>query len=215
MVIKKFLQSCILLEEQGRRLLIDPGDMSFFEKKILPEDVGGVDVIVFTHRHRDHFDPEILKSILSLRAAVILSHEEIGEKLKESGIPHTLITTGETKTIGGFTIEAIEAPHGPSWKMPPYNLGFKIDNIFFHPGDCVSLENVETRVLALPIFGSWMRFPEAVSFAKRVKPKYVVPIHDALIKDVFLERVYEYYREPLEKGGISFYPLGLENSLMV
>ncbi len=215
MVIKKFLHSCILLEEQGRRLLIDPGDMSFFEKKISPEDIGGVDVIIFTHRHRDHFDLEILRSILNLKPATILTHEEIGGKLKELGISYDTIAAGEKKTVEGFTVEAVEAPHGPSWSTPPYNLGFKIDNVFFHPGDCVSLENVKTRVLALPVVGSWMRFPEAVLFAKRVKPQYVIPIHDAFIKDAFLDRVYDYFREPLEKEGISFYPLGLDNSLKI
>ncbi|MBI2121920.1 MAG: MBL fold metallo-hydrolase [Candidatus Sungbacteria bacterium] len=216
MIIKKFLHSCILLEEQGRRLLIDPGDMSFFEKKISPEDIGGADVIVFTHRHSDHLDLDILKKFLSLKQAKILAHEEIGKKLKESDIPYTSISAGETKIVEGFTIETIEAPHGHGLSVPsPYNLGFKIDNAFFHPGDCVSLENIETKVLALPVMGSWMRFPEAVLFAKRVKPQYVIPIHDALIGDVFIDRVYDYYRGPLEKDGISFYQLGLDNSLEI
>ena len=190
--------------------------MSFFEKSISPEDIGAVDLIVFTHRHRDHFDPDILSRILAAKQAKILAHVEISEKLKESGVPHIAIVAGEKKTIEGFTVEAVEAPHGPGAKaVVPYNLGFRIDGTFFHPGDCVSLENIETKVLALPVIGSWMRFPEAVLFAKRVKPQYAIPIHDVFIKDAFLDRVYDYYREAFEGTSISFHPLALGESLEI
>ena len=216
MKITKFLHSCVLVEKNGRKLLIDPGDMSFFEKKIFPEDIGGVDVILFTHRHRDHFYPEALQSILCIKTAMVLTHEEIGKELQELKITYTPIAAGEEKTVEGFRVEALGASHGPGGKAPlPHNLGYRIDGTLLHPGDCVTLENVEAVVLALPAIGSWMRFPEAVVFAERVKPQYVIPIHDVLIKDAFLERVYDYYREPLENKGVSFRPLAFGEVLEV
>lgn len=104
MKITKLLHSCLLIEKNGKKLLIDPGDMSFFEKKILPEDIGGVDIIIFTHQHRDHFYPDVLKDILSRKQAMVLVHEEIGEKLQKLEVPYTAIAAGETKIVEGFTI---------------------------------------------------------------------------------------------------------------
>ena len=69
MKIYKYLHSCLVLEENGKRLLIDPGAFSFLEGLLKPEDIGPVDAILLTHQHLDHYYPDALKIILGLRAA--------------------------------------------------------------------------------------------------------------------------------------------------
>jgi L-ascorbate metabolism protein UlaG (beta-lactamase superfamily) len=61
MQIKKYLHSCILIEESGKKLLFDPGAFVFIEGKFKPEEIVPVDVVVVTHSHPDHFFPEALK----------------------------------------------------------------------------------------------------------------------------------------------------------
>lgn len=205
MIIKKFLHSCTLIEENGKRLLIDPGDFVFREGKISPKDLGGVDVILFTHGHADHFSPEALKIILKSKPAVVLAHEEIAKVLTQEGISYDTISAGEKKIVQGFQIEAFGAPHGPSTTVPaPFNMAYKIDNKVLHPGDCITLEGVTAPVLALPVVGSWMRVVDAIEFAKRVKPQKVIPIHDVFIKESFIELFYESYEKRLAEASIDF-----------
>ena len=186
MIIRKFLHSCILVEENGKKLLFDPGTFSFLEKKLKPEDLGLVDVIVLTHLHPDHYFPEALKTIISLKPATIVTHEEIGKLLKEEGLSCETIKAGETKQVAGFTIEAFEAPHGCLPMPIPHNLAYLINGKILHPGDSFEIKDLKPcEVICLPLAGPWATLTEAVNFAKKMKPKTVIPIHDGIIKDFF------------------------------
>ncbi len=244
MIIKKYLHSCLLLEEDGKRLLIDPGMFSFIEGKLTPEDIGPVDVILFTHKHPDHYDPEALKAIIGssrlrsnntiLRPSeargevpIIVTHTEIGALLEKEGLPFEAIAAGETKTIAGFTIQALAAAHGPIPAEPPHNLAYLINGKVLHPGDSldVDVRGLASRVieakprststLALPIAGPWLRLVDALEFAKRLAPSHVIPIHDAIIKEFMLQRMNVMIASNLEAAGIAFHPIGLGESLDV
>lgn len=214
MSIKKYLHSCLLLEESGRRLLIDPGSFSFIEKRIAPEDIGGVDVILITHKHPDHYWPEALKIITGLKPAPILAHKEICTLLKEEGLACKPIAAGDVKEVAGFTIEAFEAPHGPIAAELPQNLAFLINKTLLHPGDSLDIEGITScKVLALPITAPWLRLVDALDFAQKLKPEVVTPIHDAIMKDFMLERVYQMCDAKLSEWGITFKPIGLAEKL--
>ena len=211
MIIKKYLHSCLLIEESGKRLLIDPGNFSFVEKKITPADIGPVDVIVYTHKHLDHYDPAVLKELMSLHKAVLVTNKEIAELLVKDGFSSELIHEGETKTFEGFTVNALTAPHGPIPAEIPHNLAIIVNKTLLHPGDSLEVENLpDVPVLALPIAAPWLRAVDSIAFAKDIRPKHVIPIHDAIIKDFMLERMYGGMFGPkLEKEGIAFHPLNL------
>ncbi len=49
MKISKYIHSCLLLEKQGFKLLIDPGKFSFAEGLVKPADFKDVDAIIITH----------------------------------------------------------------------------------------------------------------------------------------------------------------------
>ncbi len=210
MIVKKFLHSCILLEEGGKKLLIDPGWFCFIENKIKPEDIGAVDVILLTHRHPDHFYPEALKYFVS-HGAGIITNPEISELLKKEGIDSEIISSGEIKNLDNFIIQAFDAPHGCLPTEVPHNLAFLINNKVLHPGDSFEVRGLEkTEILLLPIFGPWATLTDSLEFAKKLKPKIAVPIHDATIKDFMLERMYNNVYKPfLEKNKIGFRPLAL------
>jgi len=216
MTIKKFLHSCLLVEENGKRLLIDPGNFSFVENKIKPTDIGAVDVIVITHKHRDHCYPPAIKELLQIKSATIFANEEIGNLLKTEGLSSEKIKAGETKTISGFTIEAIDAPHGPTPGEPPHNLAFLINKKFLVTGDSLSLKTIpKCDVLALPAIGSWMLTVDALNLAKSVKPKFVFPVHDGMIKEFYTSHTDKMWKELLEKEGITFKPLALGEFLEI
>ncbi len=60
-----------------------------------------------------------------------------------------------------------------------------------------------------------MRLSDALAFAKKLKPKKVIPIHDVILKDFALDRIYTIVQTKLKEAGIEFYPLKLGEKLEV
>ena len=210
MTIKKYLHSCLLLEKDGKKLLIDPGAFSFIEGKLTPEDIGPVDAILISHKHQDHFEPAILKQFLEFGPTVIQTIGDIRGELDKVGIASELLAPGDHTTIVGFDVQVANAPHGALPLPLPDNAAFLIDGLL-HPGDSFHPEGIAAcETLALPIAGPWATMVAALELVDKLKPKTVIPIHDAIIKDFMLERMYDRMLKPLlEERGIVFRPLGL------
>ncbi len=210
MIIRKFLHSCILIEESGSRLLIDPGEFSFIEGRLKPEDFPQIHTLLLTHEHSDHFFPEALKTIIAAGRPHCITHARLAELLRAEGIKSEILGV-QGKTISGpFTIEGVEAPHGALPITPPPNMGFLINDAILHPGDSLkfSIER-PLEILLLPIVAPWLTLKEAVETAIRMRPKIVIPIHDAIIKDFMLTRMHRMCEKALGEAGIAFRPLAL------
>jgi len=209
MIVKKYLHSCLLLESKGKKLLIDPGAFSFIEGKTSPADIGPVDIILFTHHHRDHYDPEALEKILSLKSAYIMAGEQTAEVIEDNDFTCERIRAGEVRDMFDFTIRAIEGFHEPLPIAVVENVSFVINETLLHPGDSYAVREAGAiDVLALPVAGPWA-LVDALEFARRLNPKTVIPIHDAGLKDFMLERVYANCLHYFERHGIIFHPMEL------
>lgn len=210
MTIKKYLHSCLLLEKDGKKLLIDPGTFSFIEGKLKPEDIGPVDAILITHKHQDHFDPDILKQFLDFGPTAIHTIGDIRTELDKVGISSELLTPGDRSMILGFDVQVANAPHGALPIAVPDNAAFLIDGLL-HPGDSFHPAGITScDTLALPIAAPWATLVAAIEMVDTLKPKTVIPIHDAIIKDFMLERIYNRMLKPLlEERGIAFRPLDI------
>ncbi len=215
MKVQKFLHSCLLLEESGQKLLIDPGSFSFIEKKVIPNEIGPVDVVLITHDHSDHYDLKVMNTFLK-SSTRIFSTKNVKKKCAEAGITTEIIQHGEEKVIGNFTIKAIDIKHeGPLIEPIPENVGFLINKKIFHPGDSISYPKIDCEVLALPIEGPWLNRREALDAVITLKPRIVIPIHDARLKDFALNTTYNVSMEYLAKSGIEFHPLELNKTLEI
>ena len=213
MVIKKFLHSCIVIEDHGQRLGIDSGAFCFVEKHIKPIDLGPLDLIVLTHTHQDHYDPVVLKSLLRRKRATLLASQEILDMLKKDGVgreeDYISALSGMTRgNVQGFSCTSYEMSHGALPVEVPHNMGFMINQTVLHPGDSVVFQGMPScDVLCLPIAGPWISLTSALSAALAFHPRYVVPIHDVMIKDFALQRMYALCKNALGKEGIGFHPL--------
>ncbi len=185
MKVTKFGHSCLYVEEGDARILIDPGSYVFKETTVRPEDIPAADVILLTHEHADHTDPDALRVILKKNAASIWTNAGVQVALAKHGIASEVIARGATRTMKGVSVRGIACDHGfISDKYPRVeNIGFLVAGRLFDPGDCVTpSEEVHADILALPIAAPWMAVREAVDFALRVKPKVVIPIHDRIVR---------------------------------
>lgn len=182
MKIIKYPHSCLLVEDNGRKLLIDPGGFSFGEK-FLPEQAGAVDTIIITHSHPDHLSLENLKKFLNLKQALIIASPYIVGSLEKEGLKGQSLGNGEIREIAGFTIQAFNAPHEPVPFPTPPNFAYLINRRLLHPGDSYAHITIpDLEVLALPTQGPWMRLVDAVEYGLKISPKKVIPIHNALWK---------------------------------
>ena len=178
MRITKYGHSCILVEEGGLRILIDPGNFVFMDGKVKPEDFKNIDIVLLTHEHQDHTFIDALKIIVQNNHPNIITNKSVGKALKESGIPFQ-------EHAGNLPIKLIDCPHGllPEGLTAPENTGFLIGGKFLHPGDCIApREHVTPEILSLPVIAPWVTLRDAISYAKRVNPKAIIPIHDGFLK---------------------------------
>lgn len=216
MTIRKLLHSCILIEEDDYRILIDPGAYSFIEGRLKPDEIPGPNTILITHNHRDHYDAEALPVIARARGADVITTGELAESIGTNGISAVALEPGEQTRRGPFTIDAVDAPHDELPVPVPQNLAFLINDRILHPGDSLWPMSEQVEILFLPVAAPWLRAVDAVQFALRLKPRLVIPIHDAALKDFSLETLYgRLIGGPLEQAGITFKPLTPDESVIV
>lgn len=208
MTIKKYLHSCIVLEEGGKRLLFDPGAFVFIEEKFKPEDIGPVDVVIVTHSHPDHLFPDALKALQALHPFTLLASADIIKAAQEAGLECAMeyAMPGEVKNLEGFTIQAFDVPHERIPIECPHNMGYKINDSVYHPGDSYLVPSSlgSVKVLMLPNGGPWATTKQTVEFAEKIKPVITVPIHDAMHKDFWLERLNSSMTDWMQERGIEF-----------
>ncbi|MBA2695536.1 MAG: MBL fold metallo-hydrolase, partial [Actinobacteria bacterium] len=70
------------------------------------------------------------------------------------------------------------------------NLGLVVqaegEPTLFHPGDALDAQDdalQQVDLLCVPVNAPWARVADTVSFARRIAPGRVIPIHDGLLND--------------------------------
>ncbi|MDX1765568.1 MAG: MBL fold metallo-hydrolase [Candidatus Saccharimonadales bacterium] len=174
MKITKYVHSCVLVETPDRVALFDPGGWSWESGVFDLDKIDRIDRIAITHEHGDHFSPDFVKAVLAkFPQAHVIANEAVTAAVRSAGIEATF-RGQETGCLKPF-----EAPHAPiePFGPTPSNNGFHFQDLFTHPGD--SHQFIESKkVLAMPFIAPWGRIPDAVKLVQKLKPKYVLPIHD-------------------------------------
>lgn len=181
MRITKFGHCCLLVEENGVRILIDPGIWS--EGFI---DLEHIDALLITHEHPDHFDIEAIKHILAQnKKCTVFTNTSVQKKLQEINMSSDVLIVGKTISIQGVLVQAINCPHEEIYPtiVCPENIGYWIGEKLFYPGDNVSvIPDFSVDVLALPVIAPWMKLADAIDYGKKIKPRICFPVHDGMLK---------------------------------
>lgn len=178
MNIRKFRHACLVIEKNGRSLVVDPGEWS--TDFIMAENVVGV---IVTHEHGDHFSPAKLRELLMKNPeAKIYAHADV--TAKASDLPMVSVSSGETKQIGDFSVQFTGGEHARVLPDKPVcaNLGIVVDDgELYYPGDSLVQPGMPVKTLALPVSAPWLKLSEALDFLVAVQPQEVIPTHDALL----------------------------------
>jgi len=181
MKIKKLGHCCLVIEENGKKIMTDPGSWTVEEQ----EREKNIDLIIITHEHGDHIHISSLKKILEENPnTIIITNEGVGKLLDESGIKYEILKDKDPKDFFGVEIEACDCKHEEIYQdiSRVKNTGFFIGKRLFYPGDSFYNPNKLVEILALPIAGPWTNVKSAVDYALEIKPKVCFPVHDGMLK---------------------------------
>lgn len=162
-----------------------PVDESFF--KIKP------DVLIFTHNHLDHYDPQTVSRFLNKESKItVLSPFSVWDDVRKCGGSNNFVLLEELTewTENDVKIKAVKAFHSD-----PYAIGIILsfgEKTFYVTGDTLYNESIfknlptEIDVLFLPINGKGnnMNAADASRFAAKINAKHAIPLHYGMFDEI-------------------------------
>ncbi|MBM7791039.1 MBL fold metallo-hydrolase [Tenggerimyces flavus] len=198
MRIQKYTHACVRLEKGDQALVIDPGTFSE------AEPLDGATAVLITHEHPDHLDPAKLEKYPDLP---IYTNEAVAEQLADFGTDRlNVVAEGSRFEIGAFQISVHGALHEvihPDLPSVP-NVGFFVDDSFFHPGDAFTVPDRPVRTLMVPVSAPWLRAADSVDYIRTVRPELALAVHDGLYNDIGLSIVDRLLGQMAEQAGSEY-----------
>ena len=206
MKVTRLGQAGLRIDTPDAKILVDPyfTDSAFeisgvHRKKEAPDWVWDIkpDILLVTHDHIDHYDPETAKRFVNENTAVtVLSPRSVWEKIKLCGGNNNfvLVSPGVRWSCGGTAVTALSAVHSD-----PFAVGFAISaegktvcitgDTLFSEAIGYPFESADYMFLPINGRGNNMNALDAAALAEKYKVKRAVPVHygmlDSVAPDIF------------------------------
>lgn len=143
------------------------------------------DLILITHAHDDHLQPDEIARLSAAGAKVVAPHDVAAELSGDV----TAVAPGESHEIAGVRFTTVPAYNTAEERLqmhPRANrwVGYVLDlpgGTYYHAGDTdhvSELDDLKTDVAFLPIGGTYtMDAGEAAGLARSIGPQIAVPMH--------------------------------------
>lgn len=156
------------------------------------------DLVLTTHAHEDHLDPDTIPGIAEGSKAIFVGPKTCVEMMREWGIPSERVmelNRGEQRVIAGIPVSAVLAHHvSPAGAQTPDAVGYVLElegTVIYHTGDSLytaELGRVKERhpdILFVVINGQYgnMNPEEAARLTAELAPHRVVPMHWGLVAE--------------------------------
>lgn len=199
-------QAGLLFDRDGVRIMIDPYLSNSVEKyepknyrrQPVNEDFLKVtpDVMIFTHDHLDHYDPETAPVFLRReeKRMTVLAPASVWKKARQEGGGHNYVQFDRHTSWSeyGFCFSAVKAAHSN-----PCAIGVVIEDTiegktYYVTGDTLYNseifadlpEDIEAVFLPINGVGNNMNMADAARFAKNTGALNVVPIHFGMFDEL-------------------------------
>ena len=202
-------QAGLLFEKRGFKIMIDPY-LSDSVEKINPKNYRRVpvdesffkikpDVMIFTHNHLDHYDPETVVHFIDENSNItVLAPKSVWDEVRRIGgnNNYVLFNRHTEWTQNGIKFTAVKAEHSD---ITP--IGVIIDDgerKYYVTGDTLYNEEIfgdipsDIYALFLPVngVGNNMNMTYAARFAKRINAERTVPIHIGMFDELTADSFY-------------------------
>lgn len=172
-----FRQSAIRWSDGERTVYFDPWGTS-------PDDPPA-DVVLITHAHTDHFQPDEIARLQASSTRLVAPHDVAAELTGDV----TPVAPGESHEVAGVRFTTVPAyntreealrfhPKANRWVGYVVELG---GHTYYHAGDtdhAPELDDLTADVAFLPVGGYYtMDVPQAAGLAKAIVPQLAVPMH--------------------------------------
>ena len=193
-------QAGLLLEAPDITIMIDPylsdsvGEKDARKHRRVPvkDTLFSVcpDVMIFTHNHLDHYDPETVKHFVTERSCVtVLAPSSVYYDVRRIGGENNYVKFDRHTewTEKGIRFTAVKAEHSD-----PSPIGVLIDDgehVFYVTGDTLYSteifddlpENIYAVFLPINGVGNNMNMTDAQRFCERIRPRFAVPLHCGML----------------------------------
>lgn len=181
MKVTKFPQSCLLIETNDKKILIDPGELKYKEEYF---DIwNSVDVILITHKHPDHCNVDVLNKINN--SIKIYSTQEVKDS---TNLNINVVKEKDIINLENIKIEVVHAIHGyqpllKDGKEIYENVGYIIDdgeNRLYSTSDTICFRNdYKADILCVPVTGHGVTMSafEAALYSKEVGAVVTILVH--------------------------------------
>ena len=200
-------QAGLLFEDDNHKILIDPY-LSDSCRKVNPASVRRIpvdekifevkpDVLILTHKHLDHTDPETLEKYLNDGEMIVLAPKGSWEIAREFGGKHNYImfNSKTSVTVDEICFKAVCAEHSDENAI---GVIFEMDSkVFYVTGDTLYNDKIfemlpdKIDVVFLPVNGKGnnLNITDAKKFVDMCGAKKVVPVHWGMFDDLTKEDV--------------------------
>lgn len=199
-------QAGLLFDNGQAKVMIDPY-LSNSVVKVNPKNYRRIpineslfdiepDVMIFTHDHLDHYDPETAEKFLAgkNKAVTVLCPTSVWQKVRLLGGGHNYVELNRNTewSENGYRFTAVRAVHSD-----PYAIGVLVESVdekktYYITGDTLYNKDVlcdipsNTDAVFLPIngVGNNMNAVDAARFARACGAKKVIPIHVGMFDEL-------------------------------
>jgi L-ascorbate metabolism protein UlaG (beta-lactamase superfamily) len=178
--LTKHGHACVVLSEDDRRLVVDPGGFT------ADDAWAGASALLITHEHMDHFVPAKVRAALDADPALELwTNSSVAEQLTGLGSRVHVVGPGDTFTAAGFDVSVHGEWHAVIHPDIPRvrNVGFLVEGTVFHPGDALTVPEVAVPTLLLPAHAPWSKASELIDYLRAVQAERALAVHDGLLND--------------------------------
>ncbi|ROR64746.1 MBL fold metallo-hydrolase [Agrococcus jenensis] len=196
MRVTKREHACMILDEEGQQLVIDPGNQT---GAVVAR---GLVAIVITHEHPDHWDVPHLEALRAAHPSARI-FAPAGVAAAAEGFDITVVEAGERVTAGPFRLRFFGGTHAEIHRTIPSvdNLGVLVNERFYYPGDSYATPDVPVAVLATPAGAPWLKIGEVMDFVVDVAPRATFAVHDAPLSPMGLGMAHARIEGAVHHGG--------------
>ncbi|MFJ2552449.1 MBL fold metallo-hydrolase [Microbacterium sp. NPDC087591] len=210
MRVTKFEHATLRIDQGDETLVIDPGS---FTTPL--DDLNGLVGIVLTHEHPDHWTPEHLDRLLRAAPGTPVFAPS-GVAAAADGYDITVVSPGETVTVGEFTLRFFGGTHAVIHSSIPTvdNVGVLVNEKLYYPGDSYAVpEGIDVDTLAAPVGAPWLKIGDAMDYVLAVKPRRAFGTHDMTLSVAGKTMHRGRLQWATEQGGGEFFALEPGESL--